>query len=165
MKLTKIILIFVLTAALAAPLFLAGCGSDEADADSAAPSDKTADTTGVTWDTADAPDTTAQTTDPDYDNPLEGLETISEDTSVSNDPYGISLRELKFYKNQKFEKDGATYYWLEFYNACVRGELKLTDPDVVTYAEECLEFFEENDIDREVTHAKTLLDAAKGLAG
>ncbi len=169
MKLTKIIIILVLIAALAAPLFLAGCGSDEADAQTAAPSDKTSDTTGVSWDTADAPDTaeqtTEQTTASDYVNPLEGLETISEDTSVTNDDSGISLRELKFYRNQQFEKNGVTYHWFSFYNACIRGELKLTDPDVVTYVEECYEFFEENNVAKEIVHAKTLLDAAAQLAG
>ena len=206
MKITKILIISVLVLALAAPLFLAGCGSDagtetsgaagtEANtvstdstpADSISADSTSADSTSAditsadstsadTAATTDAPDVTAEPVSTDenteevplddsYVNPLEGLEMLSEDTSVANDDNGITLREFKFYRNHQFEKNGVTYHWFSFYNACVKGELRLSDPDVVNYARECYEFFEENDVEREIAHAKTLIDAAEKLAG
>ena len=173
MKKITYIVVFALIAVLTTAL-LAGCGTED---------EKPADDTGASTDvqsaentpsdvTADVPSTDApsdsisDTESTAYANPLEGYETLSEDYSVANDENGVSMREYKFYRTHQFDKgDGTTYSWFQFYNACVTGELKLNDPAVIEYAEDCYDFFEDNEVPRELEHAKTLLDAAKGLAG
>ncbi len=173
MKKTALIIIFALVAALTASL-LAGCGADNKDGNADTDAKTEAQSAeNAPADTDKSPDTDAPAqsdaqTDggATYVNPLEGYETLSEDYSVANDENGVSMREYKFYRTHQFDKgDGTTYSWFQFYNACVTGELRLNDQAVVEYAEDCYDFFEDNEVQRELEHAKTLLDAAKGLAG
>ena len=169
MKTTKFLLIFALVAALSASLFLAGCGSDSKDAPSAdtAVQSTAAGTdsasSGTTSDSGSAAPQTEDAPDVPYVNPLEGKETVSEEFAVGEN---LSLRQYKLLKSMLFEdKGGKSYNWYEFYNACIRGEIKLTDTDAVTYAGDSFEFFEEFGMENEMAQAQTVVDAAKGLAG
>ena len=176
MKHTKLFLTVILVLALSASLFLAGCGSDSGSESAAGITDEQSaapDTTGTPSQTA--PDTAEQsseapsdstTEETPYVNPLEGYAELPEDISVSNEEGGISMREHRFYKTSVYEKeDGTAYNWFQFYNACVRGELRLDDPAVLDYAEMCLEFFTEYDVPAQQPNAETLINAAKGLIG
>ena len=79
---------------------------------------------------------------------------------------GMTLREYKFYKTHLFEaKDGTQYNWFQFYNACVTGKIRLDDTEVLSFADECFEFFDDNDIPVQRDNAETLVNAAKGLIG
>ena len=175
MKITKIILVFVLIAALAAPLFLAGCGTEggnetAAQTDGAVPdTGKSADSTGAADSSADSSaDSVTDTAEPGtpYTNPLEGTETIPEpEIKVENDDGGMTMREYKFFKTRLFEaKDGTKYNWFQFYNACVTGKIRLDDAEVLSFAEECFDFFEDNEFAQR-DNAETLVNAAKGLIG
>lgn len=175
MKITKLLLVFVLIAALAAPLFLSGCGTEggnetAAQSDSAAPdTEKSADSTGAADSTANsAADSSTDTAEPEapYTNPLAGTETIPEpEIKVENDDGGMTMREYKFFKTHLFEaKDGTKYNWFQFYNACVTGKIRLDDAEVLSFAEECFDFFEDNEFAQR-DNAETLVNAAKGLIG
>ena len=175
MKITKILLVFVLIAALAAPLFLSGCGTESgnetaAQSDGAAPdTEKSADSTGAADSTANsAADSSTDTAEPEapYTNPLAGTETIPEpEIKVENNDGGMTMREYKFFKTHLFEaKDGTKYNWFQFYNACVTGKIRLDDAEVLSFAEECFDFFEDNEFAQR-DNAETLVNAAKGLIG
>ena len=148
---------------------LASCGEDAKGTDSAASSGDTAASDVSTSESAadTAEDTQDADTGDSYVNPLEGLETVAEDLSdAEDDEGGISMREYKYLKTVVYTgEDGSEYNWLQFYNACVKGELKLADPAVAEYARACLEDFEAMEFSAIAEQAKTIVDAAAGLNG
>ncbi len=169
-KITLRILCAVLITALSASaLLLSGCSGDgeaETSADvPATPSTEeitdTAEPAPVSTDTEAAKDGSEKP----GGNPLEGLETVSEDLKVSYEEGGMTLREYKLFKTFLFDaEDGTQYNWLQFYNACIKGELDPSDPNVLEYAKNCLEYFEEYGSDpSRIAQAQSVIDAAKGL--
>ncbi len=167
MKTAKILISFILILTVAFSALLSGCGAKDDDADKQADG-TAANISAVPADSVpatDAPSDTAETEAP-YVNPVEGLETVGEDLKVALDESGLSMREYKLLKaNLYTDAAGKEYNWFEFYNACIRGELKLTDPAVVEFAQSLIEDFENQDLPLEKEQAETLINAAKGLNG
>ena len=167
---TKIISLLIITA-LAAALILSSCGSRpedrSAETDPAATETEAPVETEAATDTEKEAETSGETEQPEtaddnYVNPLEGAETVSEEFEMTEEN-GMSMEEYKFLKRAFFSKGDKDYNWFEFYNACVSGELRLTDVEVADYIKDCSELFAENDFESEAAQAEILLEALKGL--
>ena len=101
-----------------------------------------------------------------YVNPLKGYEKIPVmDIKKELNDGKLDLREYKFLKTNLFTSGDKTYDWFAFYNACVSGEIKLTDPEAASYASDSFDTFEEFGLTGFKEQANTILDAVKGLAG
>ena len=158
----KLISLLIITA-LAAALILSSCGASgdkSAETDAAATETEAATDTGTETDAVDTDQ--PETADDSYVNPLEGAETVSEEFEM-NEENGMSMTEYKFLKRAFFSKGDKDYNWFQFYNACVRGELKLTDAEVADYIKDCSELFAENEFETEAAQAESLHEALKGL--
>ena len=191
MKTVRIILCMLLTVAVvSAALLLASCGSEpEKAADAAESSEATEDaditgaddaqsssetgaeteaaTAGSETETEATPAGSEAETEPGatgepYENPLEGFETVSEELEIDEEN-GMSMAEYRLLKRMLFTTGEKEYTWFEFYNACVSGELRLTDPDVAEYLNECSGIFAENGFENEAAQANAILEAMKGL--
>ncbi len=148
---------------------LAFCSCGGSDAKKTKP-DNVPDTSVVTGGTAadtsersaDGSDAVSETEDDGYVNPLEGAETVSEEIEL-NEEEGMSMAEYRLLKKSYFTAGDKKYTWFEFYNACVTGELKLTDPNVADFINECNDVFVENEFKTEADQAAVLVEALKGL--
>lgn len=91
------------------------------------------------------------------------LDTVSEEFDSTMIGGKFTTKSYKYIKSNLFKSSttGFKYNWYEFYNACVTGVLDITDAECLSYAEECLAFFNENELPDEAAQATALIGAAK----
>ncbi|MBQ7714585.1 MAG: hypothetical protein IJT70_01815 [Clostridia bacterium] len=159
-KLSSIILALLL--ALSVALF-AGCG-DKEKGDPQGTENASTGSVQTSTDPGSAETPDKESANALQSEALEGLESVEEDLSgddVISGKYDSSA--YNFLKRSRFSSGDKEYSWFEFYNACLTGEIDLTDPEAVIFAKRCLEFFTENELEEETAQANSIIEAAKEL--
>ncbi len=163
-KITSLLLtlLLVLTIACLASCESAAPAEGGTETESAAPTD----TDEALTDTESAPSTEGDTESETAPAPIGdglALDTVSEEFDSTMIGGKFTTKSYKYIKSNLFKSSttGFKYNWYEFYNACVTGVLDITDAECLSYAEECLAFFNENELPDEAAQATALIGAAK----
>ena len=161
-KITSLLLATLLVLSI---VCLAACdGAKAAESETESESAATTDTEDENTETESESEAESETeTEPAPVADGLALDTVSEEFDSTMIGGKFTTKSYKYIKSNLFKSSttGFKYNWYEFYNACVTGVLDITDAECLSYAEECLAFFSENELPDEAGQATALIGAAK----